>query len=203
MEYLELIYLLKTATLVEEIDERREDIALLIPKVRIMFNFNQQNHAHLYDLWYHSLYTVLNLPRNLDDDMLYLAALLHDIGKPEAQCTKDGDINKHYYGHAEISERIVAEEIAYNLGVSLCFDDIRRLLYYVRHHDDRVSLRLKHTRRHLELTTLENFRKLMLLEIADAKAHILLPIIQERIDICQKLYDEVAYNNYQRILNGE
>ena len=33
-----------------------------------------------------SLRQQCNLPRRMENDMVYLAALLHDIGKPEAQC---------------------------------------------------------------------------------------------------------------------
>ena len=153
MQFSELIDLLKSADSVDEIDKYREEIAELIPSVRGMFDFDQQNHAHQYDLWFHSLHTVVNLPKGVDDDMLYLAALLHDIGKPEAQCSKEGDPNKHYYGHAEVSERIVCEECERYL----CFEDLERLLYYVRYHDDRVSLKLKHTRRHLKIVSFGEF----------------------------------------------
>ena len=39
--------------------------------------------------------------KDIEDDMVYLAAMLHDIGKPDCQIydTKDGKINMHYYGH--------------------------------------------------------------------------------------------------------
>jgi len=78
----ELISLLRNAKCFEEIDNKRDDIDDVIPIIKIMFNFDQQNHAHPYDLWEHCVRTVLNLPRNIEDDMVYLAALLHDIGKP-------------------------------------------------------------------------------------------------------------------------
>jgi len=32
----------------------------------------------------------------------------------------------------------------------------------------------------------EEFQKLMLLEVADAKAHVMLPIIEERVEICSQ-----------------
>ena len=46
-----------------------------------MFDYDQMNKAHQYDLWMHCIHTVLEIPKNIDDDMLYLSALLHDIGK--------------------------------------------------------------------------------------------------------------------------
>ena len=45
----ELCLLLKSSTSVEEIDEKREEVKELIPKVGIMFDYNQNNHAHQYD----------------------------------------------------------------------------------------------------------------------------------------------------------
>ena len=73
MELKELITLLKTVEIPEEINIRRNEIVELIPAVKVMLNFDQQNHAHQFDLWMHSLNVVVNLPKNLDDDMLYLA----------------------------------------------------------------------------------------------------------------------------------
>ena len=101
MKLSELLNVLKTAETAEEMDVRREEIAALIPAVRTMFGYDQKNSAHQYDLWMHSLHVVCNLPRRMENDMVYLAALLHDIGKPEAQCRgkREGDPDMHYYGH--------------------------------------------------------------------------------------------------------
>ena len=103
MKLSELLNVLKTAETAEEMDVRREEIAALIPAVRTMFGYDQKNSAHQYDLWMHSLHVVCNLPRRMENDMVYLAALLHDIGKPEAQFRgkREGDPDMHYYvsGH--------------------------------------------------------------------------------------------------------
>ena len=56
-----------------------------------MVDFNQHNYAHQYDLWEHSLQTVVGLPKNIEDDMVYLAALIHDIGKPDCQSYDERD----------------------------------------------------------------------------------------------------------------
>ena len=58
------------------------------------------------------------------------------------------------------------------------------LFYYVKYHDDRVSLKEKHLKRHLKMVDIETFKKLMELQVADANAHVNFPIIQQRIDIC-------------------
>lgn len=208
MKMEELLIILKSAHSVEEIDKKRDEISALIPMVKKMFDYNQRNKAHQYDLWLHSLHTVLNLPRGLDDDMLYLAALLHDIGKPDTQCMgkRADDVDMHYYGHPKRSMEIVKDEVIPGLceqGYELLFSDIRRLLYYIEYHDDHVSIKLKHVRRHLKMVELQEFQKLMLLQVADAKAHIQLPIIAERVVICEALANEEGEILYQKICNGE
>lgn len=195
MELIELVELLKTASNAGEIDKYRQEIGELIPAVRIMFDFDQKNHAHQFDLWMHSLNVVANLPRDLEDDMLYLAALFHDIGKPESQCkgSRPDDINMHYYGHPKKSMEIVDSVIIPDLdqkGYAISCMDIKRLLYYVEYHDDHVSKKLKHINRHMKMVSFDEFRNLMLLQVAAAKAHVQLPIIAERVEICSALAGE-------------
>ncbi len=154
MKLHELIAILKKASEVREIDKYRDEITDLIPETRRMVDFNQQNYTHQYDLWEHSLQTVVGLPKSIEDDMVYLAALVHDIGKPDCQSydERDGKINMHYYGHPKRSMEITRDGIIPGLiakGEKLTEDEQRRLLYYVEYHDDRVSLRMKHLRRHL------------------------------------------------------
>ncbi len=191
MTWNDLLLLLKSATYVDEIDNVREEIAHFLPVVRQMFDYDQNSNYHQYDLWMHCVHTVLGLPRGLNDDMLYLAALLHDIGKPD--CRQEGrdmkrqDEWSHYYGHPERSLEIVRDDVLPYLekqSVVLNEDEKKRLLYYVEHHDDRVSLKPRHLRRHLELAGMYEFKNLMLLEVADAKAHVIVPAIEERIWIC-------------------
>lgn len=205
MDYKELITTLKTADSVEEIDKRRDEIGDLIPSVKIMFGYDQKNSAHPYDLWMHCLHTVINLPRNMEDDMLYLAALLHDIGKPDSRCAgkRPDDTNMHYYGHPQRSMEIVRDIVIPELdkkGFVISCLDVKRLLYYVAYHDDHVSVKLKHINRHMKLASFEEFKNLMLLQVADAKAHNPLPIISERVEICSALAAEEGEKLYQKHL---
>lgn len=205
----ELIQLLRSATDVREINMHKDEILVLIPETKVMVNYDQQNYAHQYDLWEHSLHTVVGLPKNIEDDMVYLAALVHDIGKPDCQIydERDGKVNMHYYGHPARSMEITRDQIIPGLiakGENLTEDEQRRLLYYVEYHDDRVSLRMKHLRRHLKHgASVSEFQTLMKLQIADAKAHVLIPIVQQRIEICEKLSGEYAEELYREILAGK
>ena len=208
MNLADLITILRESDSAADIDRHRPDIVQLIPKVKIMLDFNQQNYAHQYDLWEHCLQTVVGLPKDIDDDMVFLAAMLHDIGKPDCQTydTRDGKVNMHYYGHPQRSMEIVKDAIIPELlskGESLRDDEQRRLIYYVEYHDDRVSLRMKHLRRHLNMgVSLQEFQNLMRLQVADAKAHVLIPVVRQRIEICRKLAGEYGEELYRKIKAG-
>ena len=187
----QLCQILKNATSVDDIDLHRERIIELIPEIEIMIGYDQHNYAHQYDLWYHSLHTVLNLPRMLNDDMLYLAALLHDIGKPDCRCDgkRQDDENWHYYGHPEKSCEIVSKIVG---RYSLSQYEEHLLLYYILHHDYHMSLRRKHLRKHMKSISFYEFKKLMMLEVADAKAHILISPVKRRIEVCSCWTGEYA-----------
>ena len=208
MNLADLITILRESDSAADIDRHRPDIVRLIPKVNIMLDFNQQNYAHQYDLWEHCLQTVAGLSKDIDDDMVFLAAMLHDIGKPDCQTydTRDGKVNMHYYGHPQRSMEIVKDAIIPELlskGESLRDGDQRRLIYYVEYHDDRVSLRMKHLRRHLNMgVSLQEFQNLMRLQVADAKAHVLIPVVRQRIEICGKLAGEYGEELYRKIKAG-
>lgn len=208
MNLADLITILRESDSAADIERHRPDIIQLIPKVKIMLDFNQQNYAHQYDLWEHCLQTVVGLSKDIDDDMVFLAAMLHDIGKPDCQTydTRDGKVNMHYYGHPQRSMEIVKDAIIPELlskGESLRDDEQRRLIYYVEYHDDRVSLRMKHLRRHLNMgVSLQEFQNLMRLQVADAKAHVLIPVVQQRIEICGKLAGEYGEELYRKIKAG-
>lgn len=68
-----------------------------------MFGYDQKNSAHQYDLWMHSLHVVCNLPRRMENDMVYLAALLPDIGSQKRSAGENARVIRtcHYYGHPE------------------------------------------------------------------------------------------------------
>ena len=196
--------LLKTTKSAEEINSRRDEIAEVIPKVRIMFDYDQKNNAHQYDLWMHSVYVTLDMPRDMEDDMLYLAALLHDIGKPACQCKgkREDDPDMHYYGHPEKSYEIVRDEVIPDLkakGETLTDEEIERLLYFVRYHDDRIELDMDSLKKHVDLAGFDLFRQLMILQISDARIHVQKPKIVDRIRICTAFAGDEGLEMYKRL----
>jgi len=205
MKLRELIYILKFSDNIDEIYNHTSAILKLIPELRVDYLYNQNNHAHQYDLLEHQYHTVLNLPRGIDDDMLYLAALIHDVGKPYSRVIdyKNGVLNCHYYGHPEKSEIVTRNRIIPYLiqsGNNISVDNQQLLLYYVRHHDDHVSFKYKYLHKYLDEITLEQFQHLMLLENADALAHVMLPKIQDRADNCKRLASDKVYELLSKMI---
>lgn len=104
--------------------------------------FPQNNPHHCYDLLNHTIKTVefLNCD-NLNETESYelrIAALYHDIGKPAVAFEKDG--RTVFYNHAAKSRELAQSELVkYELGEC----SLDRILFYIEHHDDFISFKLK------------------------------------------------------------
>ena len=98
--------------------EYPEVLAEIIPEIRPMIGYDQQNHHHSYDLWEHTVRGVEGVP---PDPVLRLTMLLHDTGKPAARTT-DEKGEGHYIGHPKISEQI-ARKTADTLRLDNAFRD--------------------------------------------------------------------------------
>lgn len=186
----QLIQLLKQAERPEQIETYRTQITQLIPEVSIMFEYDQNNRYHQYDLWTHTLMTVCDLPNDLDD-VVYLAALLHDIGKVESRCKgkKANDTQSHYYGHPVVSARIVRQRIIPGLlkkGEIMDDQMINDLLWLVEHHDDTLAKKDAQIIKIRQQIGYRLFSMWMELQKADAKAHVILPKVLFRIVTCEK-----------------
>ena len=205
MRYEDLLALLRNAEKAEDVDLYREEIAGLIPEVSIMFDYDQKHTYHQYDLWQHSLHTWENLPKGNGDDMLYLAGILHDIGKPASQVKgKDpADTNMHYYGHPAKGMEIIRDRVIPGLlskGANIPVPDQQRLLFYCEHHDDTVSENAKHLLTFIrDGVPWEIFRNLMYLEIADGIAHVQFEKVTGRIKTCTMLASENGKRLYSEI----
>ena len=54
--------------------------------------------------------------------------------------------------------------------------------------------------RHMKMVSFDEFQKLMLLQVADAKAHIQLPVIVERAEICSAHAGQEGEELYKSVL---
>ena len=59
--------------------KHRDIIAHIIPEIKPMFDLDQKNAYHIYDVWEHTLHVIKNIPAM---PLLRLMAFFHDIGKP-------------------------------------------------------------------------------------------------------------------------
>ncbi len=84
------------------LDQFKDVLAVFIPEIEVMFDYDQHNIHHCYDLWHHTLAVVDNTEPDL---ALRWAGLLHDAGKPACQFT-DAKGYSHFPGHPRISEHI-------------------------------------------------------------------------------------------------
>lgn len=104
-----------------------------------MVGYEQNNPHHCYDLMEHSLRTVSGVLARRDEvnatvDILKVAALYHDIGKPYVATEKEGRFV--FYHHARKSAELV-KQILPCQG----FDKAEAALisFYIEHHDDFIS----------------------------------------------------------------
>lgn len=107
-----------------------------------MRGYSQNNPHHCYNLLTHTIQTVIGLDKFCNDvellPLLRVAALFHDIGKPCVAQEKNG--RSVFYGHAAKSEEI-AEPLLNQIGYSRA--EIDRILFYIAHHDDFISFKLR------------------------------------------------------------
>lgn len=137
----------------------------IIPEFIPAYKTVQNNPHHIYDVAHHSIVAMEEVPK---DTVLRMAALLHDIGKPWTKTTDKKGID-HFYGHPAKSE-----ELSKKILKDLRFDNqtIKAVCMLVKNHDYHLTHKVDRVLIKKLLNEMEEelFDKLMLLQIADAKA---------------------------------
>jgi len=130
--YRELIQILITEKPTKYIRGNKLIFFEILPELKPMHNFEQNNPWHIYDVFEHTLAVIDNTEKNI---FLRFAALFHDIGKPAKYFTDDKGIG-HFYGHPEKSE-----EIFKSIASRLKMDNKTRTLVskLIRQHDMTMS----------------------------------------------------------------
>ncbi len=113
------------------LDEAREMLFSVIPEFRNSYGFNQKTDWHLYDVYYHTLKVIDNVPNNLP---LRLAALFHDMGKPYTFKEENGI--GHFPKHWEESLRIFNEHYR---DFNLSKEEVSLIRNLIEYHDLRST----------------------------------------------------------------
>ena len=141
----------------------KDVFSLFIPELKSMFDFQQNNPYHAYDVFGHTVHAIKQC--NSDDLVVKLAVFFHDFGKPHSY--QDGEDGiRHFKGHGKVSA-----EITDSIMKRLRFDNETRnnvveLVYY---HDATFEVGNKYVKRWLNKIGEKQFRRLLEIRKADIK----------------------------------
>ena len=108
----------------------RDVISHIIPEIKPMFDLNQNNPHHKYDVWTH---TVEALSYTECDETVRIAMFFHDIGKPSVKSTDEMGVD-HFKKH-QLESVNIAESIMRRFAFpSSQINDVKLLIQY---HDER------------------------------------------------------------------
>lgn len=144
-----------------------EIIKVIIPELGPCMHFEQHNKYHHQDVYNHILSVVNNC--KTDKFEVKLAALLHDIGKPQTYVT-DAEGWGHFYGHAKVSRDIAETVIDERLSLTAREKDL--VLALVEHHDMEVHVTEKCARRMLNKFDRDFLSDFCILRQADRDDHV-------------------------------
>ena len=136
-----------------------EILEYIIPGISKIYNFNQNNDYHNFDLYNHTLVATDAIESRIH---LRLAMMLHDFGKIETKITDENGIS-HYYAHAKESVKIATKILK-----DLKYDNetINKVLTLIQYHDCTLKSKLS-VKRMLNKIEEELFRDLIKVQRAD------------------------------------
>ena len=136
---------------------------VVIPELLRMEGFDQHNPHHDFDVLEHTLRVMENIEPRLH---LRLAALLHDIGKPDTFSLDEAGVG-HFYGHVQ-----AGVELACTILKRLRLDNItrERILLLIKYHDTQILPEKKSVKRLMGKIGPEAFFELLQLKSADMRA---------------------------------
>lgn len=139
-----------------------EILELIIPEIKSIYDFNQNNPYHIYDLYRHSIKATENIEEKLH---LRLTMLLHDLGKVKTKTIDEKGIS-HYYNHS-----IESLELAKGILKELKYDNetINNVLILIQYHDCTLKSKLS-VKKLLNKIGEEAFRDLIKVQKSDILA---------------------------------
>lgn len=136
-----------------------------IPELSDCVGFCQNNPYHIYDVFSHTIHALESCI--LNDSIVKLAVLFHDIGKPCCY-SEDKDGIGHFYRHAIVGANMT-DEIMKRLGFE---NDIReKTVQLIHYHDAVFKPNKKNIRKWLQKIGKDQFKRLLSVRRADIMGH--------------------------------
>ncbi|MBE7048139.1 MAG: HD domain-containing protein [Ruminococcaceae bacterium] len=154
-------------------------LVFIMPELDRCFFVEQNTRYHCYDVGHHIMVVLHHVPNS---PVLRLAALLHDVGKPDRKTTDTEGVD-HFRGH-EISSAALADVILTRLRVDN--NTKTKVIHLIRFHDRRMEETKVSVRRSVAAVGTEQFLDLLSLMRADTKGHH-----PEHIDNNLRHYDKL------------
>ncbi|GAA0076250.1 CCA tRNA nucleotidyltransferase [Clostridium sp. CTA-5] len=193
----EFIKMLQGKNIMNILDEFREIILCIVPEMKTMIGFKQNNPYHCYDVWKHTLIAI----NNVDGLILKLTMFFHDIAKPYCYSIDRQGIG-HFYGHANESAKIASEifkRMKLTNAESLDKNDIKNIIELIKYHDIIIEPRKKSIRKILSKLdgNIAQFERLLSVKRADILAQTPDKVITrlKEIDLIQEILNEVVREN--------
>lgn len=137
----------------------------LFPEIKKMYGFDQKTPYHEYDLWEHTLKVVSHTGKDISTR---LAALLHDIAKPETK-TEDEKGQYHFYQHEKVGAEMIATVLKRNLEEPNKV--VERVKFLIENHTAfRRDSREKNIKKYISKYGYEDVERLIDLSAADDKS---------------------------------
>lgn len=158
----------------------KDIFSLIIPELRSLIGFNQNNPYHDYDVFEHTVHALENCA--FADAITKLAVFFHDFGKPHC-CQLGEDGFNHFKGHGRASA-----EMADEIMLKLKFDNDTRhkVCELVHYHDASFEVGNKYVKRWLNKLGVEQYERLLVIRRADIKGQKI-NYEQSRIDKLEAL----------------
>ncbi|MBR6529091.1 MAG: HD domain-containing protein [Firmicutes bacterium] len=160
-------------------------LAVIIPELAPMKDLDQKTHWHIYPVHEHTAVAVENAP---NEDILRVAALLHDVGKPKCFFIDEKGVG-HSYGHAQ-----VGVDLSREILTRLKFDNESkmRILNLIKYHDAQLQPVPKNVKRALGKHGEVGFFDLLKLKRADNLAQSEEAFARlEYLDLLKRIAEEI------------
>lgn len=169
------------------LEEYFDVFCVFVPELAPMRGFAQHSRYHDRDVWGHVLAAFAAAPA--DDLTLRLAALLHDVGKPEC-FTLDAEGRGHFYGHEARSAQM-AQVILLRLRAD--GETVRQVSELIARHGLPATAEKRFLRRWCARLSAPQLRRLLALKRADTMGHAAAcrPARLQALDACGHMLDEI------------